>query len=47
MRGSYLDGSSGSGMGSWTTLFWLRMGQVGGTCESGNEPSGAKVGGTS
>jgi hypothetical protein len=26
---------------AWTGLIWLRMGQVAGTCNCGNEPSGS------
>jgi hypothetical protein len=28
------------GCGAWTGSNWLRIGQVAGTCECGNEPSG-------
>jgi hypothetical protein len=27
--------------GAWTGLIWLRIGQVAGSCECGNEPSGS------
>jgi hypothetical protein len=29
------------GCGAWIGLSWLRIGQVAGTCECGNEPSGS------
>ena len=28
-------------VGGWTGTSWLRIGQVAGTCECGNEPSGS------
>jgi len=28
-------------VGVWTRSSWLRIGQVAGTCECGNEPSGS------
>jgi hypothetical protein len=28
-------------MGAWTGLIWLRIGNVAGCCECGNEPSGS------
>jgi hypothetical protein len=30
-------------VGVWTGLSWLRIGQVVGTCECGNEPSGSII----
>ena len=29
------------GRGAWTGSIWFRTGQVAGTCECGNEPSGS------
>ena len=31
------------GVGAWTGLIWLRIAQVAGSCECGNEPSGSII----